>query len=126
MKPIESASQLVRISYKTGEYVGEAVDGDDRRILVKVLAVLRHPTQGDLHSEFDPDAAIFHERKALSYTEKAWVPAQTVKPYGGALPDYRESLKAALEAEVARIDRLRRWSEKCLEKLGEARKDYGM
>ncbi|MFC5404984.1 sporulation phosphorelay system protein KapB [Cohnella soli] len=120
----ETVSQLVRISYKTGEYVGEAIEEDGRRTLVKVLAVLRHPTQGDLHSEFDPDAPIFHERKALAYTEKTWVPSQTVKPYGGALPDYPTSLKTALEAEVARIDGLRRWAEKCLEKLDEARKDY--
>ena len=117
---------IVKISYKTGEYVGEIFDRDDRRVLVKVLAVLQHPTQGDLHSSYDPDAAMFHERRALSYTEKVWVPAQTVQPYKGTVPEYRQSLLSALASETERIDRLKRWSELCLEKLDILRKDYGI
>lgn len=117
---------IVKISYKTGEYVGEIFDRDDRRVLVKVLAVLQHPTQGDLHSSYDPDAAMFHERRALSYTEKVWVPAQTAQPYKGTVPEYRQSLLSALASETERIDRLKRWSELCLEKLDILRKDYGM
>ncbi|RKP53170.1 kinase [Cohnella endophytica] len=119
-------SQIVKISYKTGNYVGEAIDRDERRVLVKVLAVLQHPTQGDLHSSYEPDVALFHERKALSYTEKVWVPAQTAQPYTGAIPDYRDSLRTALGIEMERIDRMKRWAELCLEKLEIVRQDYGM
>ena len=126
MNEASAISEIVEISYKTGGYVGEVIDRDDRRILVKVLAVLQHPTQGDLHSSYDPDALMFHERRALSYTEKVWVPRQTAQPYTGAIPDYRESLQTALGIELERVDRLKRWSELSLEKLETLRKDYGM
>jgi len=126
MNEAETAKEIVKISYKTGDYIGETIDRDERRALVKILAVLQHPTQGDLHSSYDPDAAIFHERRALAYTEKVWVPLQTAKPYDGAIPDYRESLGAALGLERERIDRLKRWAERCLDNLETLRKDYGM
>ncbi|MFC4597476.1 sporulation phosphorelay system protein KapB [Cohnella hongkongensis] len=126
MNEAEAGSEIVKISYKTGVYIGEAIDRDDRRALVKVLAVLQHPTQGDLHSSYDPDAAIFHERRALAYTEKVWVPWPTVDRYAGAIPDYRESLRTALDREQERIDRMRRWAELCLRNLDTLRKDYGM
>jgi kinase-associated protein B len=118
-------SDIVKITYKTGDYVGEVIDRDDRRLLVKVLAVLQHPTQGDLHNPYDPDAPMFHERKALSYTEKVWVPIQTAQPYTGAIPEYRETLQTALGIEMERVERLKRWSERCLEQLETLRTDYG-
>jgi kinase-associated protein B len=117
---------IVKITYKTGDYVGEAIDRDERRLLVKVLAVLQHPTQGDIHHPYDPDVALFHERRALSYTEKVWVPIQTAQPYAGAIPEYRETLLTALGIEMERIDRLKRWSERCQEQLESLRKDYGV
>jgi kinase-associated protein B len=117
---------IVKITYKTGDYVGEAIDRDERRLLVKVLAVLQHPTQGDLHHPNDPDVALFHERRALSYTEKVWVPIQTAQPYTGAIPEYRETLLTALGIEMERVDRLKRWSERCLEQLETLRSDYGV
>lgn len=126
MDGAQGIADIVKLTYKTGDYVGEIIDRDDRRLLVKVLAVLQHPTQGDLHNPYDPDAAMFHERRALSYTEKVWVPAQTVQPYTGAIPEYRESLQTALGIEMERIDRLKRWSERCMEQLTTLRKDYGM
>lgn len=119
-----NAQILVKASYKTGEYVGEAVDRDDRRTLVKVLAVLRHPTQGDLHHPYDPDVPIFHERRALAYTEKVWVPNRDAEPYDGAAPDYADSLRRALDEETERIDKLNRWAAKSLEQLASLRKDY--
>ncbi|MFB9278534.1 sporulation phosphorelay system protein KapB [Cohnella cellulosilytica] len=126
MNETEAGKEIVKISYKTGDYLGETIDRDDRRALVRVLAVLRHPTQGDLHSSYDPDVAIFHERRALAHTEKVWVPIQTAKPYAGEIPDYRESLRAALAAEQERTDRLKRWAERCLDNLETLRKDYGL
>ncbi|MBJ6360273.1 kinase [Paenibacillus sp. MAHUQ-46] len=95
-----------------------------QRSLVKVLAVLKHPEQGDLHHPQDPDVAIFHERRALSYTEKAWALTRDLQPFHGELPDYASSLEAALEAEWHKLDRLRRWAEQGLKQLAELRKDY--
>ncbi|WP_123041945.1 sporulation phosphorelay system protein KapB [Cohnella candidum] len=115
---------IVKAAYKTGEYIGETVESDGRRILVKVLAVLVHPTQGDLHHPYDPDAPLFHERKASAYTEKVWVSASAAEPYDGAIPPYRETLETALGAEMEKLDRLKRWAERCLEQLAEIRKDY--
>ncbi|BBI31747.1 sporulation phosphorelay system protein KapB [Cohnella abietis] len=126
MSEAKETTDFVKVTYKTGDYVGEVMDRDDRRVLVKVLVVLQHPTQGDLHSTHDPDAVMFHERRALSYTEKVWVPAQTAQPYTGAIPEYRESLRTALSIEMERIDRLKRWSERCMVNLETLRKDYGM
>jgi kinase-associated protein B len=126
MDSFETKSEFVKVTYKTGDYAGETIDRDDRRVLVKVLAVLTHPTQGDLHNPYDPDAVMFHERRALAYTEKVWIPANTVQTYNGAIPDYRESLRIALRAEQEKLDRLRRWSERCLEQLATLTKDYGM
>jgi kinase-associated protein B len=119
-------AHIVKISYKTGSYIGEVVDEDERRALVKVLAVLRHPEQGDLHHPYDPDAAMFHERRALSYTEKVWLPLQEVQSYDGAIPSYPESLAIALGAEMEKLDRLRRWADKGLQLLTGLRKDYGI
>ncbi len=126
MDEARTIAEIVKISYKTGDYVGEACERDDRRILVKVLAVLQHPTQGDLHSSHDPNAAIFHERRALAYTEKVWVPIQTAHAYTGAIPEYRESLHTDIGIEMEKLDRLKRWSELSLEKLETLRKDYGL
>jgi len=124
---VENTQQLpetVRISYKTGEYIGETVEREERRLLVKVLAVLKHPTQGDLHHPYEPDTPMFHERRALSYTEKVWVPVRESEPYGGAVPAYGDSLKQALEAELVRVDKLKRWAEQCIGNLESLRRDY--
>jgi kinase-associated protein B len=116
----EAPGQIVKAAYKTGEYVAEVMESDGRRALVKVLAVLRHPTQGDLHHPYDPDVPLFHERKASADGEKVWVPLRDLQTYSGEIPSYRDSLLAALEAEAEQADRLRRWAEKsrdCLETL---------
>jgi kinase-associated protein B len=116
---------IVKVTHKTGQYIGETVEGDGRRLLVKVLAVLVHPTQGDLHHPYDPDAVMFHERKASSYTEKVWVPVQAAEVYTGVIPPYKETLQTALSAEMEKMDRLKRWAERCLVQLAEIKKDYG-
>ncbi|TJY42778.1 kinase [Cohnella pontilimi] len=122
----EQPGSIVKIHYKTGEYIGETVESDGRRLLVKVLAVLVHPTQGDLHHPYDPDTPLFHERKAAAYTEKVWVPLQDAELYNGAIPPYKDTLRIALGAEMERMDRMKRWAERCLEQLAEVRKDYGL
>lgn len=117
---------MVKTSYKTGKYIGEVVEQDGQRTLVKVLAVLEHPDQGDLHNPYDPEAVMFHERRALSYTEKVWVPHSTVQLYDGLIPVYADSLAAALGAEIEKLDRLRRWADRSLQLLEGLRGDYGL
>lgn len=123
---MSETGEIVTFSYKTGKYIGERLERDERRTLVKTLAVLEHPEQGDLHNPYDPDPAMFHERKALSYTEKVWIPQQTAVPYTGAIPPYRDSLRLALGAEMERLERLKRWAERSLNVLETVRGDYGL
>jgi len=122
---IPEVGTLVAVRYKTGEYVGEVLEaGNGPRALVKVLAVLKHPEQGDLHNPQNPDVPLFHERRALSYTEKTNIPYGDIAPYKGEAPSYPESLKAALESEIAALDRLKRWAERGLGQLEQLRHEY--
>jgi len=123
-EPNAMPGQIVKAAYKTGEYIAEVVESDGRRVLVQVHAVLQHPTQGDLHHPYDPDAPMFHERRASAFGEKGWVPAAAVKPYDGAIPPYKETLMTALGAEMERMDRLQRWAQRSLERLRSLEKDY--
>lgn len=94
---------LIRAVYKTGEYIGEVVSISPPRLLMKVKAVLKHPTQGDLHHPMQANGVMFHQRKALADGEKAWVPLDTVYFFEDELPDYRDSLKHALETEMKEL-----------------------
>ncbi|BBH21858.1 kinase-associated lipoprotein B [Paenibacillus baekrokdamisoli] len=115
---------LVVITYKTGEYVGEVVEAGSPRSLVKVLAVRKHPEQGDLHNPYNPDVPMFHERRALSFTEKTNILASDMEPFHGEVPEYKESLKQALAADIAALDRLKRWAERGLGQLEGLEKEY--
>jgi len=121
---IPEPGEYVTGTYKTGEYIGEVVETGPVRVLVKVLAVVRHPDQGDLHTSYNPDVAMFHERRALSYTEKVNVPYRDIRPYQGDIPDYKASLQRASQAAVTELDRLKRWSERSIEQLEQLAKDY--
>jgi kinase-associated protein B len=83
--------------YKTGVYIGELLETQEgnQRALVKVVSVLKHPTQGDLHHPRTIDVPLFHERKALAQFEKAWVPLTSMKTYEGEAIDYVSSLEQA-------------------------------
>ena len=83
--------------YKTGKYIGEITEVRPQHYLVRVLAVVKHPMQGDLHNPKDADVQIFHERKALSYREQANIPKQMVKPFKDEVPDISDSLKEAVD-----------------------------
>ncbi|WP_336773943.1 kinase-associated lipoprotein B [Paenibacillus sp. MMO-58] len=115
---------LVKADVRSGQYIGEIVEVNGPRAVFKVLAVLKHPEQGDLHHPYNPDVAMFHERKALSYTEKTNVLLRDVKPFEGDVPDYNASLQEAVAAQIAALDRLMRWSARGLEILKELRKEY--
>ncbi|PZD95508.1 kinase [Paenibacillus sambharensis] len=116
--------QIVRMNYKSGVYIGEVTEISGPRAVVKVLAVVKHPEQGDLHNPYDPDVPMFHERRALSYTEKALAVFKDLQPYSGQIPDYRESLLGALESELAGLGRLRRWADRSIQQLEALRTEY--
>ncbi|ELK46957.1 kinase-associated lipoprotein B [Halobacillus sp. ACCC02827] len=88
----------VKAHYKSGIYIGEVVEDRNRFFLVKVLAVAKHPMQGDLHNPGKTEDVFFHQRKALSYTEKANVQKEAVHLYEGDIPEYKQSLKDSVEA----------------------------
>lgn len=82
--------------YKTGKYIGEITDIRSNSYLVRVLAVLKHPMQGDLHNPKQAENVFFHERKALSYREQMNTPKPMVKPYEEEIPEYGTSLLQAV------------------------------
>lgn len=82
--------------YKTGHYYGEITGELPNHYTVRVLAVKKHPIQGDLHHPKQADVPFFQERKALAFREQANIPKQMVKPYSETIPDYEQSLKEAV------------------------------
>lgn len=111
--------------YKTGKYIGEITDIRPQHYLVRVLGVLKHPMQGDLHSPKDADVLIFHERRALAYREQTNVPKQMVKPFEEEIPDYKVSLKAAVEKMKMELkETATPWAEQSLKSTETLEKDY--
>lgn len=90
--------EIVRCFYKTGVYVGEIVElrEADKPAVVKILSVLKHPLQGDLHHPKQTEVPLFHERPALSLYEKANIPQSQIKKYENEVPSYSDSLKEAV------------------------------
>lgn len=116
---------LVTASYKTGQYIGEIVEqSSPMKAAVKILAVVKHPTQGDLHNPMDPDVPFFHQRRALAYQEIALMPVQTIRPYEGFVPEYAESLSRALAQELQQLDRAIRFAQRCREELEQLQQEY--
>ncbi|WP_138420276.1 kinase-associated lipoprotein B [Aquibacillus sediminis] len=89
---------IVKAHYKSGTYIGKLVEDRGEKYLVQVLAVIKHPLQGDIHNYGQLDGVFFHQRKALSYLEKMNVNKSAVHPYGEEVPDYQTSLRQAVEA----------------------------
>jgi kinase-associated protein B len=124
MSDVQIGDQVTAI-YKTGKYIGEVTNIRPETILVRVLAVLTHPAQGDLHSHKDADVPLFHERRALAYREQANIPYKMVKPYTEDIPEYKESLKTAIQKlrdQLADDDSL--WAKKSLENIDTLEKEY--
>ncbi len=111
--------------YKTGKYIGQITNIRPQHYLVKVLAVLKHPMQGDLHNPKEADVPMFHERRALAYREQTNIPMQMVKPYDGEIPEYKASLQAALEKQMKELQEDGSpWAKKCLQNLESLKLDY--
>lgn len=88
---------MVRAHYNSGTYIGEIIEDRGNRYLVEVLAVDKHPIQGDLHSPKQVQGVAFHERKALAYREKMNAKKPATFAYDKTPPNYAESLKDAVE-----------------------------
>ncbi|WP_461611780.1 kinase-associated lipoprotein KapB [Cytobacillus kochii] len=111
--------------YKTGKYIGEITDIRPQSYLVRVLAVLKHPTQGDLHHPKEVDGVFFQERRALAYREQTNVPLKMVKPFTEEIPDYQVSLQDAIEKmRTELLSKSTEWAEKSLVNLKSLEKDY--
>ncbi|MGV3466988.1 MAG: kinase-associated lipoprotein B [Heyndrickxia sp.] len=117
--------EFVTFFNKTGKYVGEITACHPDRYLVKTLAVLKHPMQGDLHHPKETDVAFFHERKALAYREQTNIPLKMVKPFDGEVPDYAESLQDAFNKFYRELESANTpFNQKSIECLDSILKEY--
>jgi kinase-associated protein B len=115
---------VVHAEYKTGEYAGEVVELRPPFAIVKILAVLKHPTQGDLHNPMEVAVPLFHQRRALSYQEKARVPLSQMAPYKWNIPDYSESLRSALGQQIEELEKTLEWAKRSLDELVSLKSEY--
>jgi kinase-associated protein B len=92
-----SIGDIVQAPSKSGIYIGELIEDRHDKYLVKVLAVVKHPMQGDLHHPKQVENVVFHERKALAQFEKVNVLKSVVNLYGDEVPEYGKSLKSAVD-----------------------------
>ncbi|MCQ9300595.1 kinase-associated lipoprotein B [Staphylococcus hyicus] len=114
-----------RFAHKSGVYGVEVVEETQDQILVKVMQVIKHPKQGDLHSPNEAEGVFFHERKALSLYEKRYTTKSKLKPIGVDPLPYEVSLQRAitqLETKLKTEDTL--YNQKSLMCLNELKKDY--
>lgn len=91
-----SVGDIVETRYNSGTYIGEVLEDRQNFYLVKVLAVITHPTQGDLHNRGKVDGVAFFERKALAYREKMNATKRNTIAYDGTTPNYKQSLQQAI------------------------------
>lgn len=116
---------IVQASYKSGAYLGKVLEDRGNIYLVEVLAVQKHPTQGDLHNPGKVEDVAFFERKALAFREKMNARKRTTQPFYGEIPSYSKSLKKAvdqLKKQLTETDTL--YNQKALEKIHDLEKYY--
>ncbi len=124
MKNVQTGDYVTAF-YKTGKYIGEVTGERPGAYVVKVLAVLKHPRQGDLHNPNMVDVPLFHERKALAHREQANIPEKMVKPFEGNIPNYNESLIASCQELKTNLQaESTPHSEKSLEALQAVQREY--
>ena len=120
-----SVGDIVQTTYNSGTYIGEMVEDKGNFALIQVLAVVKHPTQGDLHNRGQAEGVAFHERKALAYKEKMNARKRQTKLYQEEVPDYAASLKQAVESYKAVLkedDTL--FNQRSLEKIADLEEHY--
>src|SRR5690625_4825980 len=116
---------IVQTSYNSGTYIGEMIEDRGNFVLVKVLAVVSHPMQGDLHHRGQVEGVAFHERKALAFQEKMNARKRQTRIYEDEIPDYAASLKHAVHSykvELQQEDTL--FNQRSLEKIADLEKHY--
>lgn len=124
MEQIEIGNHVLA-EYNSGTYIGKALEDRGNFILVEVLAVVEHPTQGDLHNPGQVEGAVFHERKALSYSEKMNVRKRKATSYTGSVPAYTDSLKNAFQTmKDALLQEDTPFNKLALEKLAQLNEHY--
>ncbi|MGO4886742.1 kinase-associated lipoprotein B [Anaerobacillus sp. MEB173] len=117
--------QVVTGVYKTGKYIGEITLIRPAHYVIRVMAVLKHPQQGDLHNPKQADVPFFHERRALAYREQVNIPKTHIRVFNDPVPDYKESLKIALKNEYTLLEKDESsWAQKSLEMLKALEADY--
>jgi kinase-associated protein B len=115
----------VRAHYNSGIYIGKVVEDRGKKFLIEVLAVAKHPMQGDLHNPGAVEGVFFHQRKALSLHEKANIAKKAVHPYEGEVPPYKESLKKSLEELKEKLGRKdSEFNHKALTVISDLEKQY--
>lgn len=116
---------IVETTNKTGKYIAEVIDFSSSKALVKVLAVLRHPTQGDLHYPGVAENVMFQQRRAMAFNEKTWVHPKSLKPYNQTIPPYNDSLQKALSEEIEKLEQQNdQWAKRSVEHLKILEHDY--
>ncbi|OEH94020.1 kinase-associated lipoprotein B [Bacillus solimangrovi] len=111
--------------YKTGQYIGIITDVRPRHYLVKTLAVLKHPEQGDLHNPHEIDVPLFHERKALSKGEQANMLKQQVRRYEATIPTYEDSLRKAIKKKIESLQKDETaWAQQSIKNLKQLQSEY--
>ncbi|MEH7237263.1 kinase-associated lipoprotein B [Bacillus sp. JJ1562] len=111
--------------YKTGKYIGEITVIKPEHYLVKVMAVLKHPMQGDIHSPKEVNVPLFQERRALAFNEQTNVPKKMVRTYSGDVPAYKDSLKVAVEKTKNELETEgTEWALRSLENMKVLELDY--
>ncbi|MEK3887709.1 kinase-associated lipoprotein B [Bacillus sp. FSL K6-3431] len=118
--------QIVKVFNKTGTYIGEITGIREDSYTVRMLAVLTHPRQGDLHNPNQIDVPFFHERKALAFREQANIPMNMVHPFEESIPDYRSSLLVAVRKLAEKLEAKPEdpFNIKSLKALSEVIKEY--
>src|SRR5690625_775268 len=116
---------IVKTSYNSGTYIAEVLEDKQNFLLVKVLAVDTHPTQGDLHQRGQVEGVAFHERKALAFEEKFNARKRTTKRCEGDVPNYATSLKQAGEEIKAKLQEEKTaFNELSLERIADLEKHF--
>ncbi|MCE4955770.1 kinase-associated lipoprotein B [Macrococcoides caseolyticum] len=114
-----------RLMHKSGIYIVEKIEEQPHGVLVSVVSVITHPTQGDLHSRGEIENVFFHERKALAHREKRIVDANLLKPYTDEVLPYNTSLiNAVLKMEQKLKSEDSPFNRKALETLKVLKEDY--
>lgn len=116
---------IVQTNYNSGLYVGKVIEDRRNFWLVEVQAVLKHPTQGDLHKPNQVEGVAFHERKALAFREKMNARKRDTIKFTEKIPNYEQSLKKAIiefENELNNENTL--FNKVSLQKLNDLKKHF--